>query len=176
MGMNIKGLPGFRYSPNIYDSDRVLDGVVYSEGVCECCGRTVEVYIDSIYGADDPGCICMNCVADGSAAEKFQGEFISFAEEVSDPEKRRELFCRTPGYCCWQGEYWLACCDDYCEYLGDVGYKELCEMGLENIIEEHKAQEGFEFENSELMKGGSPAGYLFRCIHCGKYRLWTDCN
>lgn len=176
MEMKIKGLPQFRYSPNIYDNDKVVDGVTYKSGVCQCCGKEVEVYVDSIYGEGDPDCICMNCVADGSAAEKFKGEFIEYAEEVSDPEKRRELFCRTPGYCSWQGEYWLACCDDYCEYLGDVGYKELCEMGLENIIEEYKEQEDVRFEDEELEKGGSPAGYLFRCLHCGKYRLWTDCD
>ena len=51
-------------------------------------------------------------------------------------EKIDELFKRTPGYVSWQGEKWLACCDDYCEYLGDVGYDELKGMNLEHIIEE----------------------------------------
>ena len=86
------------------------------------------------------------------------------------------MFRRTPGYCSWQGEYWLACCDDYCEYLGDVGYAELKEMNLVSIIEEYKKVEGMDFDNEMLEKGGSMAGYLFRCIHCGKFRLNVDCD
>ena len=78
--------------------------------------------------------------------------------------------------CSWQGEYWLACCDDYCEYLGDVGYAELKEMNLVSIIEEYKKVEGMDFDNEMLEKGGSLAGYLFRCIHCGKFRLNVDCD
>ena len=110
-------LPKFKYHPNLYDPEKVIDGVVYGEEICQCCGNKVNVYIDSM--AD---CICMDCVASGKAAEKFDGEFIQDTEEVSDESKREELFKRTPGYCSWQGEHWLACCDDYCAYLGDVGY------------------------------------------------------
>lgn len=134
-------------------------------------------------------CVCVNYVlqwrsglylhgmcANGKAAEKYDGEFIQYAEEISDEEKRTELFRRTPGYCSWQGEYWLACCDDYCEYLGDVGYAELKEMNLVSIIEEYKKVEGMDFDNEMLEKGGSLAGYLFRCIHCGKFRLNVDCD
>lgn len=45
-----------------------------------------------------------------------------------------ELFHRTPGYISWQGEYWLACCDDYCAYIETVGTKELEEMGIANEV------------------------------------------
>lgn len=129
-----------------------------------------------MYCSGEVDCICMECVANGKAAEKYDGEFIQYAEEISDEEKRTELFRRTPGYCSWQGEYWLACCDDYCEYLGDVGYAELKEMNLVSIIEEYKKVEGMDFDNEMLEKGGSLAGYLFRCIHCGKFRLNVDCD
>lgn len=129
-----------------------------------------------MYCSEEVDCICMECVANGKAAEKYDGEFIQYAEEISDEEKRTELFRRTPGYCSWQGEYWLACCDDYCEYLGDVGYAELKEMNLVSIIEEYKKVEGMDFDNEMLEKGGSLAGYLFRCIHCGKFRLNVDCD
>ena len=27
-----------------------------------------------------------------------------------------------------------------------------------------------------MVDGGSVQGYLFRCLHCGKYRLWVDCD
>ena len=60
--------------------------------------------------------------------------------------------------------------------LGDVGYVELKEMNLVSIIEEYKKTEGMDFDNERLEKGGSLAGYLFRSIHCGKYRLNVDCN
>lgn len=177
MKPDISNLPKFKYSPNIYDNSKVLEGVVYGNGVCQCCGKPTEVYVSLMYSTKDIECICMNCISDGSAAKKFDGSFTSDAETfINDDAKREELFCRTPGYCSWQGEYWLTCCDDFCEYLGDVGYKELKEMGIENIIDEHKKENNFDFENEWLTKGGSLAGYLFRCRHCGKYRLWTDCD
>ena len=43
-----------------------------------------------------------------------------------------------------------------------------------NIYDGEKVIDGVEFENEWLGKGGSPAGYLFRCLHCGKYRLNVD--
>lgn len=176
MKYDLSKLPKFKYHPNIYDPEKVCDGVIFGEGVCQCCGKAVDVYVGHIYSAEDIDCICMNCVADGSAAKKFDGEFIQDAEKVSDKAKTDELFKRTPGYCSWQGENWLSCCDDYCEYLGDVGYTQLKSMGLEHIIDEHKAESGIDFDNNMVTSGGSLAGYLFRCIHCGKYRLWTDCD
>ncbi len=169
-------LPKFKYHPNIYDTEKVLDGVRFEEGICQCCGAKTDVYVSTIYCKEDVHCICMDCVASGKAAEKYDGQFIQDAEDVSDDKKREELFLRTPGYCSWQGEYWLACCDDYCEYLGDVGYTELKAMNLKSIIDEYKKKEDFDFENEWLEKGGSLAGYLFRCRHCGKYRLNVDCD
>lgn len=104
----------FKYHPNLY-SDEIL---IHEEGVCNCCGRKVPEYIGMAYSPEDTDCICLSCIHDGSAAEKLNAEFVQFAEDVSDPEKRDELFKRTPGYMSWQGENWLACCDDYCAYLG----------------------------------------------------------
>ena len=173
----MENLPKFKYHPNIYDKDKVVDALGWGENVCQCCGNTTQVYVENMYcSMEDVECLCMECVASGKSAEKFDGQFIQDAEEVSDDAKREELFLRTPGYCSWQGELWLACCDDYCEYLGDVGYKELKEMNLEEIIDEYKENEGFDFENEWLVKGGSLAGYLFRCRHCGRYRLNVDCD
>ena len=49
------------------------------------------------------------------AASKFDGEFQDpeSTDRVSDPDKLDELIHRTPGYCGWQQEYWIAHCDDY---------------------------------------------------------------
>ena len=170
----ILNLPKFKYHPNIYDSEKVLGGVVFGENICQCCGNKTEVYVSRMYCKENVNCICMECVASGKAAQKYDGDFIQDAERISDAEKRNELFLRTPGYCSWQGEYWLACCDDYCAYLGDVGYTELKEMKLEHIIEEYKQNDGFDLENEWLEKGGTVSGYLFQCLHCGKYHLNVD--
>lgn len=71
---------------------------------------------------------------------KFDGEFqdVANVDSVSDSQKLDELIHRTPGYCGWQQEYWIAHCDDYCAfvgYVGCVGWKELVEMGIDNEIE-----------------------------------------
>ena len=90
----------FKYHPNIYEDDILIN----KKGVCECCGKEVEHYIEQMYSAEEVECICLECVSNGKAAEKFDGSFVQDAEAVSDPEKQKELFCRTPGYLGWQGE------------------------------------------------------------------------
>ena len=89
--------PVFRYHPNIA-TDEILE---HGEGVCNCCGRAVTEYVGFAYCSEDLDCICLECICDGSAAEKFCCEFVQYAEEVSDPAKRDELFHRTPGYMSW---------------------------------------------------------------------------
>ena len=69
----------FKYHPNLY-SDEIL---IRGEGVCNCCGKKVTEYIDSVYSPEDLDCICLGCISDGSAAEKFDAEFVQYAEEVS---------------------------------------------------------------------------------------------
>ena len=166
----------FRYHPNIY-SDEIL---IHDRNVCSCCGKEVTEYIDQIYAVEEVECICLSCVQDGSAAAKYDGEFIQYAEKVSDPEKKDELFHRTPGYMAWQGENWLACCDDYCEYLGPVGIRELEELGVkEEALRDYAAQEityPMDVVEKYLRKDGDLTGYLFRCLHCGRYRLYVDAS
>ena len=85
----------FKYHPNLY-SDEIM---IHEEGVCNCCVRKVSEYIYMAYSPEDTGCICLSCIHDGSAAEKLNAEFVQFAEEVSDPEKRDELFNVRPVTC-----------------------------------------------------------------------------
>ena len=129
----------FKYHPNLYH-DEVL---IRSEGVCNCCGKTVSEYIGMAYSTE-------------------------------------ELFHRTPGYVSWQGENWLACCDDYCAYLGAVGIKELETMGIkEEALRDYAAQEityPMDVVEQYLRKDGDLCGYLFRCLHCGRYRLYVDAS
>lgn len=164
----------FKYYPNIYEDDVI----VHAEGVCQCCGRTINEYIERMYTQEDVDCICLQCVSNGSAARKFQGEFIEDADPVSDSDKRDELFHRTPGYISWQGEHWLACCDDYCKYMGSVGIAELERLGCKDeVLREYVQRESLipiEDLEENLHKNGYMCGYLFQCLHCGKYHLWVD--
>ena len=166
----------FKYHPNIY-TDEIL---VHGEGVCQCCGRTVSEYVESVYTSADVDCICLSCIHDGSAAAKFNAEFVQYAEPVSDPQKRDELFKRTPGYMSWQGENWLACCDDYCAYLGPVGIEELEKLGIKDEVLKDYAEQvpsyPLDVVNEYLRRDGDLTGYLFRCLHCGKYRMYVDAS
>lgn len=166
----------FKYHPNLY-SDEIL---IRGEGVCNCCGKPVSEYIGMAYSSAELDCICLACIHDGSAAKKFNATFVQYAEEVSDPERKEELFRRTPGYMSWQGENWLACCDDYCAYLGPVGIRELEEFGVkEEALRDYASQEpAYPMDVVEecLYKDGDLTGYLFRCLHCGKYRLYVDAS
>ncbi|MCQ2496971.1 MAG: CbrC family protein [Lachnospiraceae bacterium] len=163
--------PVFKYHPNILENKNVI----HDKGICQCCGKQVEIFIDSMYCEKEIACICLNCVADGSAAAKFDGSFVQDAMRVSDKKKTEELFLRTPGYRSWQGEYWLACCDDYCEYLGTVGLAELESLGIEDeVISEYESKKGITIDKKYLTKSGTMVGYLFRCLHCKRYHLWID--
>jgi uncharacterized protein CbrC (UPF0167 family) len=79
----------------------------------------------------------------------------------------------------WQGEHWLTHCGDYCAYIGDVGAKELADMGIaDEVFTDYAAMGEYDIDDVKeyLEAGGSMAGYLFRCLHCGKYRLWVDAD
>jgi uncharacterized protein CbrC (UPF0167 family) len=165
----------FKYHPNIYENGIIEKG----NGVCQCCGKTVEEYYTTMYCREEVYCLCLECISNGKAVAKFGGGFIQDAEtdKVDDPEKTEELFKRTPGYSSWQGEHWLACCNDYCAFIGDVGTKELEEMGIaDEVFAEYDELGEYENVREYLVKAGSCAGYLFQCLHCGKYHLWVDAD
>ena len=171
--MDRANLPKFKYNPNVYE----IGEVEFGKGICDCCGKEVEAYVQSMYTTEDVNCICMDCIASGAAAEKFDGDFIQDADSIDNEEAREELFCRTPGYISWQGENWAACCNDYCEYLGTVETKELEELGIaDELFEVDGSFDGWEDARKYLVKDGSLCGYLFRCLHCGKYHLRVDAD
>lgn len=171
--MDNKNSPQFKYHPNVYDSEVVTFG----KAVCQCCGQEISVYIETMYCVEEIECICLECVANGEAAKKYNGQFVQDAEAVDNKEKYNELFYRTPGYISWQGEHWLSCCNDYCAFIGDVGTKELEDMGIaDDVFQEYDARNEYEDVRLYLEKEGSLAGYLFKCLHCGKYHIWVDAD
>lgn len=168
-------LPTFKYNENPKRNEIIIK----SSGVCPVCGKKTEyVYKGPFYSVEEVEDICPWCIADGSAAEKFDGMFQDDAscEEVDNGDYTDELIHRTPGYCGWQQEEWLSHCGDYCTFVGYVGWKELVDLGIVSDLND-------DFERYELLddlskkqleKGGSLQGYLFRCVVCGKYRLAVD--
>ena len=169
----------FPYHPNIYQLEfgpieRNQDGLV-----CQVCGCVPDLYLDIMYTTEEVDCLCLDCVASGAAADKFDGDYIQDAESemVSDPERVKNFFRTTPGYSSWQGEYWLACCDDFCNFIDHVGMDELNKMPeKEAILADYELSDGFDRDILEecLSRDGDMAGYLFQCRHCGKYRLHVD--
>lgn len=116
--------------------------------VCECCGEATSIrYTAPFFAEANVKCLCPMCIANGTAAEKFDGEFQDeySTDPVNDEVKRDELLHRTPGYCGWQQEYWRAHCDDYCAYLGGVGYQELVQMGIvDEVLDDPVWTEGWD--------------------------------
>jgi uncharacterized protein CbrC (UPF0167 family) len=173
-------LPTFKYHPNCSELEIFTKAEPGRPTVCQCCGKETEYYYDGMYSVEDVNCLCPECIASGAAAEKFDGDFIQDVEEgVDDQAKTDELTKRTPGYTSWQGEYWLTHCNDYCAFIGEVGTKELADRGIaDEVFADYAAMDEFSVDDVKeyLQKEGSMAGYLFRCLHCGKYRLWVDAD
>lgn len=169
----LASLPHFKYHPNplatgaFWESEEPV--------ICSCCQKPTHIaYETPFYSIENIDELCPDCIASGAAAKKFDGEFQDecSVDEVSDEAKLDELIHRTPGYCGWQQEYWRAHCDDFCAFIGYVGYRELKQMG---IVEEVLENSEWELSDIEYMtNGGSLQGYLFQCIHCGKYLIWAD--
>lgn len=178
----LKAMPHFRYHPDPFKTGVFKEGVSVA---CECCGQATDAYYcSSIYCVADVNYLCPHCIASGAAAAKFDASFIQDADPLPPgaadaKSKTEELFKRTPVYFSWQGEHWLTCCDDYCEFLGDVGTKELEDLGIaEEVFAEYALRGEFAVEDVRdcLVAGGDTAGYLFRCTRCGKYKIYVDAS
>ena len=46
----------------------------------------------------------------------------------------------------------------------------------DEVIEEYVQRGAFEDIGEYLVKDGPMCGYLFKCLHCGKYHLWVDAD
>ena len=175
-------LPFFRYHPN----PLATEAFVESEPpvTCECCGKPARIHYEGpFYSVESIDYLCPECIFSGRAAEKFDGEFqdeCSLEEGVDSPDKLDELIHRTPGYHGWQQEYWRTHCGDYCAFVGYVGYRELKQMGIVDEIMDDSVWDEWGEEREDMIQymvnGGGVQGYLFQCLHCGKYRLWIDCD
>ena len=165
----------FKYHPDPLKTGAFKNNMMVA---CDCCGKDTDVYYTGpFYSTATVDYLCPECIASGAAAEEFDGEFqdSESVDEVSDPLKLDELIHRTPGYCGWQQEYWLAHCGDYCAFLGYPMWEDLEKAGLAEEIEETYREDindiDFEDAREHLETDG---GYLFRCLHCGKHFIYID--
>ena len=177
-------LPNFKYSPNAYNID-VFEEI---EGVCSVCNQTRQLkYDSSFYSMEEPEYICPWCIADGSAANKYDGEFndaigieTPFGYETDNEVKRSfdskilAVVQRTPSYVSWQQEVWLSHCNEPCAFIGYADTETIQPILTELEADIENAGYGREVVLQHLSKEGSLVGYLFRCLHCGAHRLHVD--
>lgn len=173
-------LPNFKYHPEplktgAFNNDKVV--------VCDCCQKETDIYYTNpFYSVAEIDYLCPGCIKSGKAAEKFDGSFQDEAScgDVDNRECLDELCYRTPGYCGWQQEYWVSHCGDFASFIGYVGWEEIVEMGLEAEVEKNYNEHdmGFRFEDIKayMQNNGSMQGYLFKCLKCGEYLIYADCD
>jgi uncharacterized protein len=176
-------LPVFRYHP-----DPLATGsVVPSNSACRSCGQVRGfVYAGPVYAEDElDDALCPWCIADGSAAEKFDAEFTDPAGvggygdwDAVPATVVTEVARRTPGFSGWQQERWWTHCADAAEFLGPAGGREVKERwpgALANL----QAESGFQGADwddyfAALDRESPPTAYVFRCRHCGELGGYSD--
>jgi uncharacterized protein len=185
MTQNINQPPYFPFNPNAYKA-----GIIERQDiVCECCQQPRAYnYTGPIFCEADVGNLCPWCIADGSAARKWNADFQDWASiEGHDPDPRsaaqatlnatsvEEVQLRSPAYNSWQQGVWLTHCQDMCVFLGYVGGNDILPI-LDELRPDLGAWPDEEFLLRNLSADGSLTGYLFQCRHCGVHRLHTDCD
>jgi uncharacterized protein CbrC (UPF0167 family) len=178
-------LPAFKYHP-----DPVATGSVKaSDKTCACCAQQRGyIYFGPVIACehDMEKSICPWCIADGSAHRKLDVDFAVLAEAVGYPRPPgipdgviEELAFRTPGFSGLQRENWLTCCSDAAAFLGRAGQEELERQwpdAISSIRKDCQMADDKQWLSyfSMLDKDGSPAAYVFRCIHCGRYLGYSE--
>lgn len=172
-------LPVFKY--NI---DPLNSGVIIKENIrCEVCNnnRTYK-YMGPFYCIDEVEDVCPWCISSGKAAKKYDGEFVDInsCERVDNKKFLDELIHRTPSYSGWQQEKWVSHCGDYCAFINYVGWEEIKHLASDLKEDIDLITQDLELSQKELeenlINDGTLQGYLFKCLHCGKHRLITDCD
>ena len=180
----VSDLPVFKYHP-----DPVVTGsFIPSDTMCRACEfQTGWIYIGPTYSQEElDEAICPWCIADGTAHEKFNVEFLDppalgdYGSWSPVPQSVLEEICyRTPAFNGFQQERWFTHCNDGAIFLGCAGKSELENLGSE-AIETIKLESGYtdeEWEDyfSQMDKDFGPTAYLFRCCHCGTLGGYSDC-
>ncbi|MEV0241999.1 CbrC family protein [Streptomyces sp. NPDC050674] len=174
------GLPFFRYHP-----DPLASGSIRAAAeTCACCERDRGwIYTATFYTAQDvSGRFCPWCIADGSAAARFTGEFADACGlgGVSE-DVLHEVTRRTPGFHAWQDPRWLVHCQDAAAFLGEVGYSGLAahpealdRLRTDMRVDGRHDEARLEHFLTSLGEGAS--AMLFRCTVCGTHLAYVDAS
>ncbi len=175
-------LPTFRFHP-----DPIRSGSVEpSANTCRCCGRARgHIYTGPAYCEKDlDEALCPWCIADGSAAKKFDASFTDsagFAQAITE-RAAEEIERRTPGFSAWQETRWLACCGEAAAFVAPAGIAELREIDYQleghlmgHIVHEMGISGGAATRLlASLRKDLGPTAYVFRCLTCGTHLAYID--
>ncbi|MCP4261334.1 MAG: hypothetical protein GY774_28115 [Planctomycetes bacterium] len=167
-------LPDFKYHP---DPVRTHSIVAYT-GACSCCGEERGFSCSAgIYSEHDVASICPWCVSDGSAAERFSGEFndVHWLQGYVPESVIDDVARKTPGFTAFQQPFWVGHCHDACVFMGEVTASELKGVAgesLSTLLEDN----GLDHEMWEIVKlnydASSTTVFRFDCAHCAQ-RLYT---
>ncbi|MBK7973366.1 MAG: CbrC family protein [Deltaproteobacteria bacterium] len=154
----MEDLPRFTYHP-----DPIRTGVIEpSSATCVACDRARGwIYTGPVYAHEElDSALCPWCIADGSAAERFDASFVdghylagAVADGVID-----EVRHRTPGYVSWQGDRWAVHCGDACECHGDLPREVLARLDEDAKAFLWKELELDERRWTALLKSYRPGG------------------
>lgn len=173
-------LPAFRYHPDPLASGSIRE----SAETCACCNRaTGWIYTATFYTAQEvSGRFCPWCIADGSAAERFAGEFMdSYGLDGVGEEILHEVTRRTPGFHAWQDPHWLVHCHDAAAFVGEVGYSELAAHpeALDQLRQDLRIggwHDAAQLEQFLTHLGEGATAMLFRCTVCGTHLAYADAS
>ncbi len=137
-----------------YHRDPVASGSVNeSDATCECCGKARGlIYSGVTYARGRIEALCPWCIADGSAADKFDAQFFDaqFADYVDGKRKPvqlpkqfyRAVFGCTIGFATYNPIDWWVHCGEPAEYV----------------------------------TRNEPYEMVFECRHCGLRQVIYDCD
>ncbi|MDF9807239.1 uncharacterized protein CbrC (UPF0167 family) [Streptomyces sp. HB372] len=128
------------------------------------------------------GRFCPWCIADGSAAERFAGEFAdSVGLDGVSEDVVHEVTRRTPGFRAWQDPHWLVHCQTAAAFVGEVGYAELAARPdalaqLQTEMRLHGWRDEAQLEQFLTHLGESATAMLFRCTVCRAHLAYVDAS
>ncbi|MET9378827.1 CbrC family protein [Streptomyces sp. NPDC002992] len=173
-------LPYFRYHPDPVGSGSIRA----SAESCACCHRSTGwIYTATFYTTEVVNAsFCPWCIADGSAAERFTGEFSdTYGLDGVSEQTLQEVARRTPGFHAWQDPHWLVHCQDAAAFIGEVGYTELAAHpeALDQLrfdLRMNGWHDASQLEHFLTHLGEGPSAMLFRCTVCGTHLAYTDAS
>jgi uncharacterized protein len=174
-------LPHFTYHP-----DPIGTGSIQARDTsCICCGQACGwIYVGPVFAqADINDGLCPWCIADGSAARRYDATFTDVYLQHDQPTSREIVEVvtqRTPGFAGWQQERWLFHCGNAAAFLGPMDAKELAQYpgAIESlraeVAEFHWDTKLVDDYLSRLDRNGQPTAYVFRCQRCGLHLAYSD--